>query len=82
MQDNATGDFKITELHDLLVTLKNNYKLLHPDRGRSTASPSSSRTRTSSSRRCGRSCSPPRWPGYNNVNFAVRPRRPKGGSAG
>ena len=30
MQDNATGDFKIAELHDMLVTLKNNYKLLHP----------------------------------------------------
>jgi biopolymer transport protein ExbD len=30
MKDSATGDFKITELHDRLVTLKNNYKLLHP----------------------------------------------------
>src|SRR3954469_18570831 len=29
-QDSATGDYKITELHDLLVTLKNNYKLLRP----------------------------------------------------
>jgi biopolymer transport protein ExbD len=27
----AGGDFKIAELHDLLVTLKNNYKLLHPN---------------------------------------------------
>jgi biopolymer transport protein ExbD len=25
-----TADWKITELHDTLVTLKNNYKLLHP----------------------------------------------------
>jgi len=25
-----TADWKIVELHDLLVTLKNNYKLLHP----------------------------------------------------
>ena len=30
MKDSATGDFKIPELHDKLVTLKNNYKLLHP----------------------------------------------------
>lgn len=30
-QDSATGDAKITELHDRLVTLKNNYKLLHPN---------------------------------------------------
>jgi biopolymer transport protein ExbD len=29
-KDSATGDAKITELHDQLVTLKNNYKLLHP----------------------------------------------------
>ena len=33
MKDSATGDFKIAELHDKLVTLKNNYKLLHPSRG-------------------------------------------------
>ena len=30
MKESATGDFKIAELHDKLVTLKNNYKLLHP----------------------------------------------------
>ena len=30
VQDNAGADYKITELHDQLVTLKNNYKLLHP----------------------------------------------------
>ena len=30
MKDSNTGDFKIAELHDKLVTLKNNYKLLHP----------------------------------------------------
>ncbi len=29
-KDAAGGDMKITELHDRLVTLKNNYKLLHP----------------------------------------------------
>lgn len=29
--DTATGDAKLTELHDRLVTLKNNYKLLHPN---------------------------------------------------
>src|ERR1044072_3814477 len=29
-KDSATGDFKIAELHDKLVTLKNNYKVLHP----------------------------------------------------
>lgn len=31
MKDSATGDAKLTELHDTLVTLKNNYKLLHPN---------------------------------------------------
>ena len=30
MKDASTGDFKVSELHDKLVTLKNNYKLLHP----------------------------------------------------
>src|SRR5450631_3354904 len=30
LKDSATGDMKITELHDELVTAKNNYKLLHP----------------------------------------------------
>jgi biopolymer transport protein ExbD len=30
MKDSNTGDFKVSELHDKLVTLKNNYKLLHP----------------------------------------------------
>src|SRR5690348_7869489 len=30
MKDSATGDANIAELHDTLVTLKNNYKLLHP----------------------------------------------------
>ena len=30
LKDSATGDFKLAELHDKLVTLKNNYKLLHP----------------------------------------------------
>jgi biopolymer transport protein ExbD len=29
-KDSAGGDMKIAELHDQLVTLKNNYKLLHP----------------------------------------------------
>jgi biopolymer transport protein ExbD len=29
--DPATGDSKLTELHENLVTLKNNYKLLHPN---------------------------------------------------
>src|SRR5436190_11581280 len=29
-KDSATGDANIAELHDTLVTLKNNYKLLHP----------------------------------------------------
>ena len=31
LRDSATGDSKITELHDRLVTLKNNYKLTHPN---------------------------------------------------
>lgn len=31
LKDSATGDAKIAELHDKLVTAKNNYKLLHPN---------------------------------------------------
>ena len=31
MRDSADGDFKIPEMHDTLVTMKNNYKLLHPN---------------------------------------------------
>lgn len=31
LRDSATDDAKITELHDRLVTLKNNYKLTHPN---------------------------------------------------
>jgi biopolymer transport protein ExbD len=30
LRDSTTGDAKITELHDMLVTAKNNYKILHP----------------------------------------------------
>ena len=30
LQDATTGDARLPELHDVLVTLKNNYKLLHP----------------------------------------------------
>ena len=29
LRDSATGDAKLTELYDTMVTLKNNYKLLH-----------------------------------------------------
>jgi biopolymer transport protein ExbD len=31
LQKDTTVDFKITKLHDDLVTLKNNYKLIHPN---------------------------------------------------
>jgi len=56
MKDSATGDAKIPELADQLVTAKNNYKLLHPRRT-SKGFASSNRTRASSSRSCARSCS-------------------------
>src|SRR3954471_8273851 len=73
-----TADWKITDLHDQLVTLKNNYKLLHPsenfagmvivqaDRG----------VDFKVVKKVMYSCS---VAGYQNVNFAVQ-QKAKGGS--
>jgi biopolymer transport protein ExbD len=72
-KDSATGDAKITELHDQLVTLKNNYKLLHPtepfngiviiqaDKGVEF-------------RALKKVMSSAGIAGYNNINFAVKQR--------
>ena len=78
-KDSATGDAKITELHDQLVTLKNNYKLLHPteqfngiaivqaDKGVEFKALKKVMYSAATA-------------GYNNVNFAVKTRA-KGSAA-
>ena len=79
-KDSATGDAKITELHDQLVTLKNNYKLLHPtepfngiaivqaDKGVEFKALKKVMYSASTA-------------GYNNVNFAVKLKAKGGGAA-
>jgi biopolymer transport protein ExbD len=73
MRDSATGDMRISELTDELVTAKNNYKLLHPaedfkgvciiqaDKG--VEFKELKRVMFSAAAA-----------GYQNVNFAVRPK--------
>jgi len=79
-KDSATGDAKITELHDQLVTLKNNYKLLHPteqfpgiaivqaDKGVEFKALKKVMYSAATA-------------GYNNVNFAVKLRATAGAAA-
>src|SRR5262245_56509185 len=78
-KDSATGDAKITELHDKLVTLKNNYKLLHPSeewkgvtiiQGDKTVEFKALKKVMYSAATAG----------YQNVNFAVKLKN-KGGAA-
>jgi len=72
-----TSDWKITELHDQLVTLKNNFKLLHP------SEPFAGMVIVQADRNVDfkvvkkvmYSCS---MAGYQNVNFAVQ-QKAKGG---
>lgn len=78
-KDSATGDAKITELNEQLVTLKNNYKLLHPseefngiaiiqaDKGVEFKALKKVMYSAATA-------------GYNNVNFAVK-LKAKGGAA-
>jgi biopolymer transport protein ExbD len=76
MKDSATGDMKITELHDELVTAKNNYKLLHPteDFKGVCIIQSDKNVEFKMLRKVMFSAA---TAGYQNVNFAVRPK-PKG----
>ena len=79
MKDSATGDMKITELHDELVTAKNNYKLLHPseDFNGLAIIQSDKGVEFKALRKVMFSAAAA---GYQNVNFAVRPKA-KGGAA-
>ena len=79
MKDSATGDFKIAELHDKLVTLKNNYKLLHPSEEFNGIAivQSDKNVEFKVLKKIMYSIS---VAGYQNVNFAVIPKV-KGGAA-
>ncbi len=79
MKDTATGDMKITELHDELVTAKNNYKLLHPTEEFKGVCiiQSDKNVEFKMLRKVMFSAAAA---GYQNVNFAVRPK-PRGAPA-
>jgi biopolymer transport protein ExbD len=80
MQDtNAGGDYKLSELHDTLVTLKNNYKLLHPSEEFNGIAiiQSDRQVEFKALRKVMYSV---QVAGYNNVNFAVA-QKAKGGAA-
>ena len=79
LKDSATGDFKIAELHDKLVTLKNNYKLLHSNEDFPGIAiiQSDKNVEFKMLKKIMYSIS---VAGYQNVNFAVIPKV-KGGAA-
>jgi biopolymer transport protein ExbD len=79
-KDSATGDAKITELHDQLVTLKNNYKLLHPtEEFRGIAIIQADKgVEFKALKKVMYSAA---TAGYNNVNFAVKLRATAGAPA-
>jgi biopolymer transport protein ExbD len=81
LKDNATGDFKIAELHDRLVTLKNNYKLLHPteDFNGICIIQADKSIEFKALKKVMYTAS---VAGYNNLNFAVGPRAKGGAGAG
>jgi biopolymer transport protein ExbD len=79
MKDSSTGDFKIADLHDKLVTLKNNYKLLHPSEEFNGIAiiQSDKNVEFKMLKKIMYSCA---VAGYQNVNFAITPKA-KGGAA-
>ena len=79
MKDSSTGDFKIAELHDKLVTMKNNYKLLHAgeDFPGIAIVQSDKSVEFKALKKVMYSIA---VAGYQNVNFAVVPKA-KGGAA-
>ena len=81
MKDSNTGDFKVTELHDKLVTLKNNYKLLHPGEEFNGIAiiQSDKGVEFKVLKKIMYSCA---VAGYQNVNFAVIPKTKAAGPAG
>ena len=78
-KDSGTGDFKLPELHDKLVTLKNNYKLLHPgeDFNGICIIQSDKNVEYKILKKLTYNAA---VAGYQNVNFAVVPKA-KGGAA-
>src|SRR5438105_3453726 len=80
-KDSATGDAKITELHDQLVTLKNNYKLLHPSEPFNGLAiiQSDKSVEFKALKKVMYSAA---TAGYNNVNFAVKSKVKAGGAPG
>ena len=81
LKDSSTGDFKIAELHDKLVTLKNNYKLLHPgeDFNGIAIVQSDKNVEFKALKKVMYSIA---VAGYQNVNFAVQPKAKGGGPLG
>jgi biopolymer transport protein ExbD len=77
LKDSATGDAKISELYDRLMTLKNNYKLLHPNQDFNGIAiiQSDKNVEFKALKKVMFSAA---TAGYNNVNFAVKPKA-KGG---
>jgi len=73
VKDSSTGDFKLAELHDKLVTLKNNYKLLHPGEEFNGIAivQSDKNVEFKSLKKIMYSVG---LAGYQNVNFAVTPK--------
>ncbi len=79
-KDTAGGDMKISELHDRLVTLKNNYKLLHPSEEFNGIAiiQSDKQVEFKALKKVMYSAS---VAGYQNVNFAVQQRSKPGAAA-
>jgi biopolymer transport protein ExbD len=78
LRDSATGDFKIAELHDKLVTLKNNYKLLHPGEEFNGIAIVQS-DKNVEYKMLKKITYTAAVAGYQNVNFAVTPKTKGGG---
>jgi biopolymer transport protein ExbD len=78
MQENTSGDFKIPELYDLLVTAKNNYKLLHPNENFAGVAIVQS-DRNVEFKALRKIMFTAQVAGYNNVNFAVAQKAKPGG---
>src|ERR1700747_1508709 len=80
MKDASTGDFKIAELHDRLVTMKNNYKLLHTGEEFPEIAivQSDKNVEFKALKKVMYSIA---VAGYQNVNFAVTPKAKGGGAA-
>ena len=79
-KDASNGDFKIAELHDQLVTLKNNSKLLHPNEDFNGIAivQADKAVEFKVLRKVMYSA---QVAGYHNVNFAVMPKTKGGGAA-